>query len=313
MIRFAVRLVVLCSLLALFGHAALMSQVVQAQTGGCSVSSDSVVMGVSENTLLSGGLERYYITYVPSGYDPSEPAALVLTLHGFGGNAAQQEQYSGWDEIAERENFIVVHPQGTQFPRRWHGYRNDVYYMRNQGADDVQFFRDLLDRLNADYCIDPARVYVNGLSNGGGMTYRLACELADRFAAVGIVAGAIADDESCAPARPVPVMVFHGMGDPVVDYEGSEDLTGVEDWVENWAERNQCDAAPEALPVQGDVRGIVYPNCADNADVILYTIDEGGHTWPGSEPLLPMLIGPTTQDIHASEALWQFFVEHPME
>jgi polyhydroxybutyrate depolymerase len=313
MIKFALRICVLCCLLGLLAHAALTPRVVQAQAGGCSASADAVSTGVSENTLLSGGLERFYITYVPSGYDASQPVALVLTLHGFGGNATQQEEYSGWDAIAERENFIVVHPQGTQFPLRWHAYGRDVSYMPRQGADDVQFIRELIETLQDSYCIDPARIYVNGLSNGGGMTYRLACELSDQFAAVGIVAGAVAEDESCAPIRPVPVMVFHGSGDPVVDYEGSADLTGVETWVATWAERNSCDSTPIALETQGDVSGISYPNCAENADVILYTIAGGGHTWPGSEPLLPFVLGPTTQDINASEALWQFFVEHPME
>jgi polyhydroxybutyrate depolymerase len=233
-----------------------------------------------------------------------------MSLHGLAGNALQQQDYTHFDEIAERESFIVVYPQGTQFPLRWHDYERDVPFLPRGNVDDVQFFRNLLARLNDDYCVDPARIYVNGISNGGGMTHRLACELADQIAAMSTVAGAFIEEDSCEPSRPIPVLAFHGTDDPIVPYEGNDEVMAAENWIAGWAERNHCDTDTAALPAAGVVSGIEYTGCA--ADVILYTIEGGGHTWPGAEPKLGFLLGVTTQDIDATQTMWDFFFEHPL-
>lgn len=293
----------------------------ESQSEGCGLTAP-VVTGVSEHTLESGGIERFYIVYVPSTYDPASPVPLVMTMHGLGGSAAQQQDYSGWDTVAEREGFISVHPQGTGFPRRWHAYRRDVPLMPQGTVDDVQFFHDLVDTLRATYCIDPARVYMNGLSNGGGMSYRLACDSAfsEQIAAVGIVAGAVGTGEdivcrlSSPSLRPVPVIAFHGTDDPIVPYEGTPELAAAPTWVEGWAQRNGCDETPESLPAAGDVSGIAYTGCADNGDVAFYTIKGGGHTWPGAtgRQLPAFLVGAKTDDVSATELMWAFFVAHPL-
>jgi polyhydroxybutyrate depolymerase len=274
--------------------------------------------GWSVRTLVSGGRERYYHLYVPPEYDPARPAPVVVSLHGFLSNPSSQAAISGWHQLADREGFIVVYPQGISFPQRWNAYGSGGA----AAVDDVQFFRDLLDELSTVAAVDRSRVYVNGLSNGGGMAVRIGCEAADQVAAIGSVAGAVAGMQDCNPSRPLPVLAFHGTADPLVSYEGGEvarhgqrqgaersqeplTLVGAEDWVALWVERNGCDPTPEVIPPSGDVRGRRYVGCDQGVEVVLYTIDGGGHTWPGGLPM--PVVGKTSADIDATEEMWRFF------
>jgi polyhydroxybutyrate depolymerase len=283
-------------------------------------------------TLESGGVERDYLIYVPESYMGDEPVPLVITLHGFAGNAAQQAEYSGWNDIADEAGFIAVYPEGIGSPQRWNSGQREIEGVREQArgplaqflggffetvpVDDVAFMRDLIGELQAMNCIDSARIYVNGLSNGGGMTNRIACEMADVVAAVGMVAGAYTEfPGGCHPARPIPLMAFHGTDDPIVPYGGNESVRfpAAEQWAVDWAERDACDPVPATLQVSDHIVGTRYAGCADDAEVVFYSIEGGGHTWPGSAPLLPFLLGSTTQEINASAAFWAFFEAHPLQ
>lgn len=267
--------------------------------------------GQRDESLAFDGGTRYYRLYVPTNLDPAQPAPLVLSLHGFTSNPGQQQFFSKWDEIAEVENFIVVYPQGSGLPLRW----NARIRLLNRGdqTDDVGFIRELIAHLSDEFCIDPARIYANGLSNGAGMSHRLACDLSDIIAAAGGVAGAYpgANDE-CQPARPVPFIAFHGTEDPIVPYDGSAGLPAVETWAADWAARNGCDGTTEAIAAVGAVRGLRYLNCPDSAEVVLYTVEGGGHTWPGGGEIPPFLVGRTNQDVSASAIMWDFFKAHPL-
>lgn len=286
-------------------------------SAGCEkASSDMVRTGISDYELESGGETRRYVLYVPEAFEPTEPKPLVLTFHGFAGWPEQQMRNSNWRQVADEEGLLVVYPEGTGRPLRW---RIGQDFSESGDAEkDLTFISDLVDALTEQFCIDLNRVYANGLSNGGGMSYLLACEMADQFAAVGTVAGAyIEPEDGCEPSRPIPVMTFHGTDDQIVSYTGAQSerfsFPAIEDWVADWGERNGCDAAPEDLPENGEVSGIQYVNCDEDAEVIFYTIDGGGHTWPGSEEPMPRLItGHTTQDIDASAVLWEFFEKHPL-
>jgi polyhydroxybutyrate depolymerase len=278
----------------------------------CNPALAAVTPGDSTRTLESGGMTRSYLLHVPPDYDHTRPTPLVLSLHGFASNATQQEFFSKWDEIADEENFLVVYPQGDGMPPRWNG--GPSIFTRRNPVDDVGFIRDLIAQVSVDYCVDAARVYVNGLSNGGGMTHRLACELADVIAAVGTVAGAYPrDTDDCEPARPISVMAFHGTDDPIVPYDGSAIFPVVEDWVAEWAVRDGCDAAPEIIAATGDASGVRYVNCDAGGEVIFYTIDGGGHTWPGGNPIPEIIGGKTSEDISASATMWTFFQAHPLD
>lgn len=300
-----------CLFVSLFVPALLVPAVFAAPNlqSTCNPALAVVIPGDSRQTIESGGLTRSYKLHIPEIYDITQPAPLVLSLHGFTSNSEQQELFSGWDEIADAENFIVAYPQGAQTPSRWNAGPN--LFTRLNPIDDVAFIRAVIAEITENYCIDAARIFVNGLSNGGGMTHRLACEMADQIAAVGTVAGAYpALETECEPARPIPVISFHGTEDPLVPYNGNRMLPPIQDWAAEWAARNGCDPTPENIPATGDTSGVHYVNCDDNADVILYTIDEGGHTWPGGFPLL--ILGKTTRDINASETMWEFFMAHPL-
>jgi polyhydroxybutyrate depolymerase len=267
------------------------------------------VLNQTNGRIVSSGDTRRYLLFVPGTYDPATPTPLVISLHGFVEWPAHQMQISRWNDLAQEQGFLVVYPEGTGFPRRWRagGWRGDT-------APDVRFIADLIDALAADYNLDRSRVYTNGLSNGGGMSYLLGCALADRIAAVGGVAGAFVYPlEDCAPSRPVPMIVFHGTADPIVPYAGGEvrdsqrRLPVIPEWVAARAALNGCHPAPEATPASGSVSGFRYTECDEGAEVDFYTIEGGGHTWPGGEPLPEWLTGPTSKDIDATRVMWEFF------
>jgi polyhydroxybutyrate depolymerase len=258
--------------------------------------------------LVSSGEKRYYLLHVPDSYDPAIPTPLVISMHGFAEWPAHQMQISHWNDVADQQGFIVVYPAGVDFPMRW----------RLQGGTNIEtvFISDLIDALEGQYNIDPARIYANGLSNGGGMSLVLSCELSDRIAAVGMVSGAyLLLWEECQPTRKVPMIVFHGTADEIVPYYGGrsgpfdQPFPNIPKWVEAAAVHHGCAATPSELPVTGDVSGVRYTGC--EADVVFYTIAGGGHAWPGGDPMPESIVGYTTDDIDATQTMWEFFEAHP--
>ena len=265
--------------------------------------------------LVVFGKTRTYLLYVPERYHPSVPAPLVISIHGYAEWPAHQMEISRWNELADQYGFLVVYPSGTRFPLRWRT-RAEV----GSAADpmpDVTFIAELIDTLERDYNIDPKRIYANGLSNGGGMSFVLSCELSQRIAAVGLVAGAyLTPWEACNPSRPVPAILFHGTADPIVPYQGgpsrSFDLPFpvIPEWVNALARHRGCNSTPRELQPLGRVRGVQYTGCS--ADVVFYTIEGGGHTWPGGKAIPRWIAGTTTYDIDATRMMWDFFQQHPL-
>ena len=261
--------------------------------------------------IVEGEHARGYLLHLPKNHDRSRPTPLVISLHGGGLWGAAQRDISGWSELADREGFIVVYPSGAgrASPRSWEthpgpGRRNDI-----------DFLTQLIDTLIAKHNVDPARVYVNGLSNGGGMTFALSCTAAGRIAAAGIVAGALFEPwGACIKAPPVPVIVFHGTGDTAAPYEGGTTwvapwpMPDIPQWVGRWAERNACDATPRDSVLSATVTKRAYSACTDGADVVLYTLHGDGHVWPSGGALPGWLVGTDSRSVDASEARWEFFV-----
>ena len=269
------------------------------------------VLNKTNGKIVSSGEARRYLLFVPTTYDPAKPTPLVISLHGFVEWPAHQMQISRWNDLAEEKGFLVVYPEGTGFPRRWRAGGRAV---SGDPMADVTFISDLIDTLSREYNLDSARVYANGLSNGGGMSFLLGCALSDRIAAVGGVAGAyLYPLDECRPSRPVPMIAFHGTADPIVPYlggpsRGSEArLPVIPDWMEARAALNGCDATPIALPSSGEASGIRYSGCEQGAEVVFYTLAGGGHSWPGGEPLPEWITGPTSQAIDATRVMWEFF------
>jgi polyhydroxybutyrate depolymerase len=268
----------------------------------------------SNGTLVSSGQQREYLLYVPRSYDRARPTPLVISLHGAGGWPVQQMKLSRWNRLADAQGFIVVYPAGARGvgPRVWH------VDPELGPTKDVRFISELIDTLEASYNIDPARIYANGISNGGGMSFVLSCTLSHRIAAVGMVAAAQTLRWSwCTDRRPVPMIAFHGTADPLTPYHGgtswivSEALPDMLTWTKLWARRNQCGASAVDSVVAPDVTRLEYPACADGATVELYTIAGGGHSWPGGEPMMEWWVGPTSNSIDATRQMWAFFRAHP--
>ena len=256
--------------------------------------------GTTAATLMFEGQERCYLLYVPPDYDGEGALPLIISLPGFISNPKGQEYLTRWNEVADNENLLVAYPQGTSFPLRW----NASTTFENSTVDDVQFIADLIGELSRIVKVDPSRIYVDGMSNGGSMANRVACELADKVAAVGIVTGPPGEPPGgCNPARPISLIAFYGTDDPLVSYEP------VKSWIEGWADRNGCSLAPEPIPARGDASGVRFTGCQENSEIVFYTIDGGGHTWPGGRPTF---VGKTSGDIKASQVMWAFFEMHPL-
>jgi len=266
----------------------------------------------TNGAIISSGDRRRYLLYVPESYDPESPTPLVINIHGFAQWPANQMKVSQWNEVADEYGFIVVYPSGTGFPWRWR--------VTDEPDKEVAFISDLISKLEDDYNIDSSRVYANGLSNGGGMTLLLSSKLSDRITAVGIVAGALYGvDFDNSQVRPVPAIFFHGEADTIATYEGGfYERTGmtipsVPEFVASYAQANECNATPTTFMETGNITGIRYSQCNQNADVVFYSIADGGHNWPGGEPLPESITGKTTQEINATELMWEFFQEFSLE
>src|SRR5213592_2256099 len=260
-------------------------------------------------SFLSSGRKREYVLYVPRSYDRAKSTALVISLHGAGLWGAAQKETSQWNRVADEHSFIVVYPsgEGGGGPRVWH---------EGDGAEpsrDVRFISELIDTLEVRYNIDPRMIYANGLSNGGGMSFALSCTLSHRIAAVGLVASAqLLPFKWCTDRRPVPMIDFHGTADPEVPYKGGSSWVAPGHrgfpnqltWAANWARRNRCAPEPIDSAVAPDVTRRAYTHCADEADVVLYTLQGGGHTWPGGGPLPEWYVGVTNRSIDATGTMW---------
>ena len=268
-------------------------------------------------TLQYGGLNRTYSVHVP----PGPPVGLVLNLHGGGGTGAGQQGLTNFDAVADVDNLLVVYPDG--YDKSWADGRGASPADRHH-VDDVGFLVALTSKLRDDFAVPPGHVFATGMSNGGFMANRLACDRADVFAAIAPVAGTLGVGVACNPSRPVSVMDSHGTADPLVPFKGGDvhgrggisHAISVAGMVDRWRTADGCQGPPSAqeLPDVGDgtqVRQFDSTACAADTEVKLYQIDNGGHTWPGGKQYLPKaVIGPTTRAFDASQVMATFFLAH---
>lgn len=264
------------------------------------------------DTFNFDGLERNYILYVPAIYDGANAVPLVINLHGYGSNAAQQNFYGNFKNLADVDNFLVVLPDGTKDlsgTPYWNSFAG------NGTVDDVAFISGLIDTLSKNYNIDPAKIFSTGMSNGGFMSYRLACELNNRISKIASVTGSMNTtlQGTCSPGAPIPVMQIHGTNDPTVPYNGSFGVVAIENVVDYWVNNNNCESVPivENLPDintadNSTVERYTYVNGDAGSSVIFYKVIGGGHTWPDSAIPIPAY-GPTNRDFNASQVIWEFF------
>lgn len=278
------------------------------------------------NFIIHDEMIRSYRLHVPSNYDDTVLTPLVLVLHGGGGRSMTMIKKTDFSNLSDKEGFICVYPNGiSRFPflfRSWNaGYCCGVALEKN--IDDVDFIKNLITLLCSQYTIDHKRIYVTGHSNGAIMTYRLGSELSSMIAAIAPVAGSIggqADEETPPyiipdPLHPVSVIAFHGQLDENVPYNGGQgnrsrgygsDLS-VNESIGFWVTHNKCDPVPEIqISVSGNIVHKMYRHGLNNTEVHLYTIVNGGHGWPGSDTG-----DRPTNEISATELIWDFFKTHP--
>lgn len=256
-------------------------------------------------------LDRTVHVHVPTSYEPTKRIPVVLDFHGFTSSGAQQAAYSGLDAKADTAGFVAVHPEGTGAVQSWNaGVCCGV--AATLDTADVDFAAAILDELEKELCIDTKRVFATGMSNGGFLSHRLACELSHRIAAIAPVAGVIGVTD-CAPSRSVSVMQFHGTADTIVPYGGNpvSGFPSVADTIAGWSARNGCTDTPKETFAKDDVTCMTQVQCNGGAEVTLCTVDLGGHTWPGAT-LSVYGLGKTTQAINANDAMWDFFQKHPL-
>lgn len=250
-----------------------------------------------------GGAQRSYRLHVPSGYDGTSPLPLVLQFAGYTYTAEAHEDYTSMSDTSDAGGFAVAYPQGIG--NSWNG--GACCGSASSGnVDDVGFARAVVADIQSKLCIDPRRIYAAGMSNGGFLSHRLACEAADLFAAIAPVAGVIGIDQgSCNPSRPVPVIHFHGTSDIVVPYGGNSliNYPSVSDTIDGWVARNGCTDEPVTTFSNGKATCQTRSACNGGAAVTLCTIDGMGHCWPGRSSCLFS----ANTDISATSAMWDFF------
>lgn len=258
-----------------------------------------------------GGNTRQYIVHTPPSYNPSNSYPLVINYHGYTSNMSQQMSYTQMNNVADTANFIVVYPDGIA--ASWNvGFGLTPYFT---GIDDVGFTNALIDTMMANYSIDANCVYATGMSNGGYLSQRLACELPHRIAAIASVTGIMTDSTRayCNPGRIVPVLHIHGTTDPIVNYNGTVQSLSVDEMIDFWKMNNACPSSASNYDYPNinlidlcTAQRQVYTPCADNASVELIKITSGGHTWPGGSIDIP-IYGNTNRDFNASGEIWNFF------
>lgn len=265
------------------------------------------------NSFMHGGVSRSYIVYVPANYSASTPVPVLFNFHGYSSNASQQLFYGDFRAIADTAGFLIVLPQGTNdgtgtshFNVGWGG----------SSVDDVAFTSALLDTLINDYAVDETRVYSTGMSNGGFMSFHLACNLSDRIAAIGSVTGSMvaATQANCNAQHPTPVIQIHGTSDPTVPYNGQAGLSvSIPTVLTHWSDYNNCDVTAIVTPIPNTnttdgstVEKVEYLNGDNCTEVVHYKIIGGGHTWPGSA----INLGNTNYDINASLEIWKFVSQY---
>jgi polyhydroxybutyrate depolymerase len=225
---------------------------------------------------------------------------MIFNLHGLGSNALEQQLYTGFDFVADTAAIIMVYPNGVD--HQWN-------VAGSSGVNDVGFISALIDTMAVSYSIDQDRIYSTGMSMGGFMSYRLACDLEDRIAAIASVTGLLATNP-CTPSRPMPILQMHGTADPVVPY------TFVSNTISFWTLHNGCPGEPIVTNLpdidttdQSTVTISYYGPCEDHTEVMLYTINGGEHTWPGAL----INIGITNHDINGCVEIWKFFQRYTID
>jgi polyhydroxybutyrate depolymerase len=249
------------------------------------------MLGTQNRTISIGTSKRTYVLHVPPGYDPSKFTSVVFAFHGF-------------TTLATDFTKDINVEQGSGVIPSWNA-GSCCGEAQTFNTDDVGFVRTLLTSLRAEFCVDNKRVFAMGHSNGGYMVNRLACELADDFAAIGPNSAGLMFSP-CTSTRPVPVYYMHVDNDSVVWYGGGFPIgwNGAKNTFDGWGTRNSCATPAKVTSQAGKVTCQTYAPCTGGADVNLCTISGGTHVWPSSN-------SDTQRYADGTKSYLDFFASHP--
>ena len=256
--------------------------------------------GVDKCDLTHDNRNRFYYLYVPDNLDTNQSIPILFAFHGYGSSALRHLGYTNYIPIADRNNFIVVYPQGestSTLSAHW----NVGGWTSKSPVKDLEFVDTVIDLLKDKLPIDETRIYSSGMSNGGYMGYHLACNLSNKFAAIASVTGSMTTStyDNCSPSHPTPILQIHGLLDFVVPYNGNSGSKSIPDVMNYWSNYSSCNSDPDTLIKYDNyalIRYETYVNCLNDISVKLILHPTMDHTWPSIN----------SHNISASNEVWEF-------
>jgi polyhydroxybutyrate depolymerase len=276
--------------------------------------------------LTIDGYSRYYLIHTPPEEFLNKEVPLLFVLHGGGGTATGIPKFTDgiFNDLADQDGFIVIYPNGID--KQWNDGRKIDTRASKENVDDVGFIQKIIEDVSTKYKVDDKRIFTCGISNGGFMSSRLACDLSHIFKGVGIVTAQISKEyaSKCSPENPVSLIIMNGTEDPLVPYNGGDikvfkkkrgEIISTDEFVNMWRDFNHCSSdmkvtnLPDLDLTDGcTIEKTSYSNCKDESKVELYKIIGGGHTWPGGKKYLTEgLVGKVCYDINGYKEMWNFF------
>ncbi|HEY4522776.1 MAG TPA: hypothetical protein VJK73_00175 [Candidatus Paceibacterota bacterium] len=270
--------------------------------GTSTVSGKSITL-----SLIFGGIQRSYILHIPTGYTTSKKYPLMISFHGNGGSGLGQELKTGFDAVADASGFFIAYPDAVSGTWQLAGRTNDI-----------DFAQSLLTAIESNYSIDASRIYASGFSQGGGVAQGLTCTVPNKIAGMAVVSENLSQKMAglCNPTVPVTAVFFHGTADPVSLYEGGNYKGGNTysslQTAEFWVKANGCSSSPDTMPFADTLSDgsrvtntkQVWTGCGGGVTVTFYTIEGGGHAWPGGTPSKKTEVGPRSTGVNASQVIW---------
>ena len=249
---------------------------------------------------------RQFYIYKGSSYISNSP--VLFSLHGYTSRGLWNMNYTGFQSIADQNGFLVIYPQGTLLPSTGQTHWNVGGWTTDSTTDDVGFINEVIEFLDDEYSIDKSRIYSTGMSNGGYMSFKLACDLSSKIAAVVSVTGSMTPEtlSGCSPAHPTSIAQIHGLQDSVVSYYGNLWSRPIEEVIDYWVSFNNCSEIPETLEISGANGGgihDIYSNCDNQTSVELFLMTNMGHDWPNLD----------NHDLQASTTVWDFLSKYDID
>ena len=279
------------------------------------VDGDIAIQNAEQCEMTRGGFFREFIQYIPQSLNENgENAPIVFVLHGYTSYDDWIFDYSNFETQADEHGFILIYPQGTIYEPTGETHWNVGGWTSLSTTDDIDYIDSIIDYLDDNYLVNLNRIYSTGMSNGGFMSYVLACQLSHRIAGIASVTGSMTNQtfDECDVKHPMPVMQIHGAKDNTVPFEGNDNMKPIDDVMEFWVNYNACNVTPsETIIEDNDGDGLggtlsVYNGCMNDVSVELYYLDGLRHQWPS-------LKGTRVFDIDSASVIWEFFSKYNVD